>query len=1136
MASFDNILAGLHANGSTSTLTDSSDVVTINEKRELELPDGYDTVLAYSGDINSQIVTFKLPETHEGHNLSGCLHKKLKWKNLSSGIDGTSDLVEVKDEAGNVQWEIPPEAFTQAGVLEISISLYDVKDGKVVFSWNTPTSTVFSVGSGFEEVPLDLTLPAENEILLICENKQIVAPKGYNNHIANFGDVGTSKVYFQCKKSIAGIDITDESVKAQVLVNFNDNTYQDIIKDKDKEINNIQEISQDSVLIIWNIPDWVTNNDSEYFGNIKISLVFSLNNRYWKTSPISSLYIGETLVRDLDSTATAPTFEEEVTKIVNDVIENNDEIGYVDWEQEDENGIGYITNKPHIKNSVSENGIAEGQDTIAGCKGFNIISISPYGYQSNNSIMTLELDSVEGLDVNDECSIIISSNYTNFGKITEINGSIIKINAYPDTLTAEIIDRTTLGGGSLEPFLFIAKKPLIGTTILPSDSAQHAEGSETYALLRGAHSEGVKTYAIGRYSHAEGNNTQAGYAAHAEGQNSNAIGNVSHSEGANTNATGLFSHAEGSGTTASGEASHAEGGRSTASGYRSHAEGDNTEATNDGAHSEGVSTHATGLGSHAEGIGGNIASGSGSHAEGQTTQAKRGGAHAEGVSTVAHDTGSHAEGYDSDAYAKGSHAEGDSTTYGMYAHAEGQGTTAGSKEKYNNAENKDNFTGGEGAHAEGRYTTASGQAAHAEGNSTVASGAHSHTEGTSSQATAARAHAEGWGTIASADSQHVQGKYNKEDTSKAHIVGGGTGDAESQRKNIHTLDWNGNAWFAGDVFVGGIDQSEGKKLATQTQLQKVERDVENLKEAAIDKIYKIVEYNESILTNTQHYNLFENALSYGYISKLGPAYSASYEFVPESYPVQVTNTHGIGEIILDDSKNIKISYDSSATEDLPDASRPPFQATITFDNIHVMPGDKLTIVLSPISGNFSEDFYISSFDLSIDCLVPKDNSNVWIELVCDSEKIIDDLSINSRYQKELSFDNFEFYLSIIVQELSFDSCPITEIHTYKTTQAEPWQESILITIPQEIIDAGYGLMYNYNIYNYIDFDYRVFIKRCEIKDGRVQALSDTIYIPFSELSASVDSTIITANGLYLTTADIQQQEQSILKIKYIKRA
>lgn len=58
-------------------------------------------------------------------------------------------------------------------------------------------------------------------------------------------------------------------------------------------------------------------------------------------------------------------------------------------------------------------------------------------------------------------------------------------------------------------------------------------------------------------------------------------------------------------------------------------------------------------------------------------------------------------------------------------------------------------------------------------------------------------HSEGLGTIATGDYQHVQGKYNIIDKEYAHVVGGGA--SEKDRKNIHTLDWNGNAYFAGDI-------------------------------------------------------------------------------------------------------------------------------------------------------------------------------------------------------------------------------------------------------------------------------------------------------------------------------------------------
>ena len=103
------------------------------------------------------------------------------------------------------------------------------------------------------------------------------------------------------------------------------------------------------------------------------------------------------------------------------------------------------------------------------------------------------------------------------------------------------------------------------------------------------------------------------------------------------------------------------------------------------------------------------------------------------------------------------------------------------------------------SHAEGCSTIASGNISHAEGVYTIASGDGSHAEGAYTKASGLFSHTEGGYTKASSSFQHVQGKFNIEDTSDtyAHIVGGGTDDYD--RKNIHTLDWNGNAVFSGDV-------------------------------------------------------------------------------------------------------------------------------------------------------------------------------------------------------------------------------------------------------------------------------------------------------------------------------------------------
>jgi hypothetical protein len=126
MATFEDMLAKLHGDGS-AFLNDTNDFIKVDLQRKFIVPEGYDTVLAYEGDINSQIVSFELPLNYEGHNLSSCKYKKIRWKNLASGTEGINSLSILEYDAANLflQWVVPPEAFVKAGTIEISISFYD---------------------------------------------------------------------------------------------------------------------------------------------------------------------------------------------------------------------------------------------------------------------------------------------------------------------------------------------------------------------------------------------------------------------------------------------------------------------------------------------------------------------------------------------------------------------------------------------------------------------------------------------------------------------------------------------------------------------------------------------------------------------------------------------------------------------------------------------------------------------------------------------------------------------------------------------------------------------------------------------------------------------------------------------------
>ena len=278
-------------------------------------------------------------------------------------------------------------------------------------------------------------------------------------------------------------------------------------------------------------------------------------------------------------------------------------------------------------------------------------------------------------------------------------------------------------------------------------------------------------------------------------------------EGHSTNvASASYAHAEGYGTSASDISAHAEGNQTQAVGSYSHAEGYKSKTSNTSAHAEGNMT---------------TAGGQHSHAEGYRTEARDYASHAEGNQTVANGQNSHAEGQTSNTSAQAAHAEGAGTkATGPYSHAEGSATEANGQASH--AEGETTKANGGRAHAEGWSTEASAPNSHAEGARTKATGNAAHAEGLGSTAQGQNSHAEGEGTKAIGNWQHVEGKYNTPDDNNSYIHIAGNGNQDSNRSNAHTLDWDGNAWYAGRVSAGTqgapADPAEDNDLVTKHYL------------------------------------------------------------------------------------------------------------------------------------------------------------------------------------------------------------------------------------------------------------------------------------------------------------------------------
>lgn len=323
-------------------------------------------------------------------------------------------------------------------------------------------------------------------------------------------------------------------------------------------------------------------------------------------------------------------------------------------------------------------------------------------------------------------------------------------------------------------------------------------GNKTGSLRTVGSAKESSKYKMGAYAFAEGYNTKAsGYSSHAEGFGTTALDNASHAEGDNTKASSSCSHAEGS--------------RTTASGFYSHAEGEYTIASSSSSHAEGRNTKALGNQSHAEGS--------------RTTAGQR------GFTVTA--------------------CEKLTDTTGTYTLSSVTGLSVNLRYSIHLSSSKENCGMITVINADTNTITVDGYPDIALSSSSSSNyitivnrpelgnifigGNKSHTEGDS--------------TTASSDYQHVQGKYNIADTANtyADIIGNGTSD--ETRSNAYTLDWNGNAWYAGDVYVGstsGTNRDEGsKKLATQDY---VDEEIANF-----DFIKIVTELPETGLVNRTYF-------------------------------------------------------------------------------------------------------------------------------------------------------------------------------------------------------------------------------------------------------------------------------------------
>lgn len=151
-----------------------------------------------------------------------------------------------------------------------------------------------------------------------------------------------------------------------------------------------------------------------------------------------------------------------------------------------------------------------------------------------------------------------------------------------------------------------------------------------------------------------------------------------------------------------------------------------------------------------------------------------------------------------------------------------------------------------GGTATGSYSTAIG--GYAEATYSFAQGNNSFAKGRASSAF-------GKNTVSTGENSMVMGKYNIKDEESKYmfIAGNGTQGTEyidgqgwnHTYSNAHTLDWNGNAWFAGTIKAGGTGQDDAEAIDVVDTLKSLDKYISFTKQGDIIRTGNITNFEDA---------------------------------------------------------------------------------------------------------------------------------------------------------------------------------------------------------------------------------------------------------------------------------------------------
>ena len=259
---------------------------------------------------------------------------------------------------------------------------------------------------------------------------------------------------------------------------------------------------------------------------------------------------------------------ETINSKINEI--KNSQSGNADWNQNDENGAGYIANRTHYIDRTEVELLSEfdvGGDTY-----IDLYDVALFSKLTPNAKCLVTIDSIVYE------TTAIHNTYNAYEWYIIGNSDLLGEAGEFDTHLpfGIFVDRYDENWGECSEEIYTIKIDCIGETVvkIPEIYLPAKIGIEGTGAYSEIFNNLTENKASGDYSRAENFETTAsGYASSAQGLGTTSSGYASHSQGCYSTAQGAYTHAEGYYTLASGAQSHAEGSGTIAKGENQHVSG-----------------------------------------------------------------------------------------------------------------------------------------------------------------------------------------------------------------------------------------------------------------------------------------------------------------------------------------------------------------------------------------------------------------------------------------------------------------------------------------------------------------------------------------------------------------------------------